>query len=142
MKRYIKSSFSYRDEDWVNPPEDEWEDEGGEIDVNVKNIPAKVQDNGDTFEFVNSPFEDYEDPDHGNLVITGEDLEEKFYDALNWDDVPTEDGNYFVSFEFVVDYSEYVSTIKPRNEDDDVPEPEAEADREGKILSISFKPAK
>lgn len=142
MKRYIKSSFGYRDEDWINPPEDEWEDEGGEIDVNVKNIPAKVQDNGDTFEFVNSPFEDYEDPDHGNLVITGEDLEEKFYDALNWDDVPTEDGNYFVSFEFVVDYSEYVSTIKPRNEDDDVPEPEAEVDSEGKILSISFKPAK
>ena len=142
MKRYIKSSFGYRDEDWINPPEETWEDEGGEIDINVKNIPATVQDNGDMFEFVNSPFEDYEDPDYGNLVITGEELEEKFYDAIDWDDVPTEDGNYFVSFEFVVDYSEYVSTIKPRNEYDEVPGPEAEVERNGKILSISFKPAK
>lgn len=142
MKRYIKCSFGYRDEDWINPPEEQWEDEGGEIDINVKNIPATVTDNGDMFEFVNSPFEDYEDPDYGNLVITGEDLEEKFYDAIDWDVVPTEDGNYFVSFEFVVDYSEYVSTIKPRNEYDEIPDPEAEVESNGKILSISFKPAK
>lgn len=141
MTYYVKSSFGYRDEDWINPPEDEWETEAGEIDVNVKDVSASISDNGDTFEFDKSPFEDYEDPDYGNLIITGEDLEDKFYDALDWNSVPSEDGKYLVSFEFVLDYNEYVSTYKPRNEYDDIPEPEADVDTTGKILSISFKHA-
>lgn len=144
MKLYVKSSFGYRDSDWIDPPEDDYENEGGEIIIDFDNVPCEVIDDGNEVELTDYKFEDYYDPEYDNLVAEGSDLEEMFYDLIDWDTVPQESGKYLFNGTLSVIYDEWVPIRRPtfRRGVYDEREPYSELDYKSERLSdVSFKRA-
>lgn len=86
MKRMIKSSFGYSDQDWVNPDPEEKEPREYTLTLSEPNIVITTDDDGyisqDSYDQIS--FEDYDlsNPDYDFDVITPREAEEIFGDAL------------------------------------------------------------
>lgn len=115
MKRYVKSSFGLRDEDWVDPPEGDFESEECEIELQINDAVVDYTDEmGGGFDFTKYEFEDQYDAENDNLVITGDDLFSEFFDAFPYSRLPEEPGFYKLSCTILIPYTEFTPTRQNR----------------------------
>ena len=143
MKRVILSSFGYYD-DWVDPPDPDFESEPGEVVIKFENELITIDEDLD-FLIDNPEFDDYEDPDYGSHIIDGDEIDEIVHEELSAQ-VPEDikPGKYLLTAQVYIPYIVWVPVKRYRRRRDWEEEYETpEAEREGSpyVQNFSLIPA-
>ena len=130
-------SFGYYDNDWIDPPDPDYEGENREILVEFENDVFKWVDGSMEFENPDDKFDDFYDYDGYSFVADGETIEEYVYDALTpYFPNDEEEGYYRISGWVSIPYIVCIPTRLSKNEED----PEIEIDGKPTAGEIKIEP--
>ena len=119
-------SFGYYDNEWIDPPDPDFESEYGEIVIEFNK--DKILWDGESIEFQDPSvkFEDFYDDQYGSFVADGDRVAEYTLEAL-YEYMPKEEGYYLLTGWVYIPYNVLVPARLPKYEQDyGIPEAELE----------------